>query len=78
VCRLREHHLITRVPHTHRYQVTDTGLHHALFLTRAHDRLLRTGLAHLTDPQPTPLRTTANRNYQTALDTLAQQSGLAA
>jgi hypothetical protein len=75
--RLREHQLITRVPHTHRYHVTDTGLHHALFLTRAHDRLLRTGLAHLTDPQPTPLRT-ASRNYQTALDTLTQQSGLAA
>jgi len=50
--RLRAHGLITRTPHTHRYQVTDTGLHHALFLTRAHDRLLRTGLAQLTDPNP--------------------------
>jgi hypothetical protein len=75
--RLREHHLITRIPHTHRYHVTDTGLHHALFLTRAHDRLLRTGLAQLADPQPTLLRT-ASRAYQTALDTLTQQSGLAA
>jgi hypothetical protein len=75
--RLREHGLITRVPHTHRYQVTDTGLHNALFLTRAHDRLLRTGLAQLTEPGPAPLRT-ANRNYQTAIDNLTRQSGLAA
>ena len=75
--RLREHGLITRVHRTHRYQVTDTGLHHALFLTRAHDQLLRTGLAELADPTPTPLRT-ASRNYQTALDTLTRESGLAA
>ena len=38
--RLRIHELIARVLGTHRYRVTDTGLHHALFLTRAHDRLL--------------------------------------
>jgi hypothetical protein len=56
--------------------VTDTGLKHALFLTRAHDRLLRTGLAQLADPQPTPLRT-ANHNYQVAIDHLTEQSGLA-
>jgi hypothetical protein len=74
--RLREHQLITRVPHTHRYQVTDTGLKHALFLTRAHDRLLRTGLAQLADPQPTPLRT-ASHHYQVAIDHLTEQSGLA-
>jgi hypothetical protein len=75
--RLRAHGLITRLPHTHRYHVTDTGLHHALFLTRAHDRLLRTGLAQLTDPEPGPLLT-ASRRYQTAIDKLAQESGLAA
>lgn len=75
--RLRKHGLIDRVPHTHRYRVTDTGLHHALFLTRAHDRLLRTGLAHLNELTPGPLHT-ASRNYQTALDTLTRDSGLAA
>jgi hypothetical protein len=75
--RLRAHGLITRLPGTHRYQVTDTGLHHALFLTRVHDRLLRTGLAELTEPRPTPLRT-ASHAYQTALDTLTRESGLAA
>jgi hypothetical protein len=41
--RLRLHGLIARIPHSHRYHVTDTGLRTALFLTRAHNRLLRTG-----------------------------------
>jgi hypothetical protein len=75
--RLRAHGLITRVPHSHRYRLTDTGLEQALFLTRAHDRLLRTGLAQLADAQPSPLQT-ASRAYQRAIDTLAQESGLAA
>jgi hypothetical protein len=66
--RLRVHGLITRIRGTHRYQVTDAGLHHALFLTRLHDRFLRTGLAELADPDPpTPLRA-ASRAYQNALD----------
>lgn len=75
--RLRTHGLIIRLPHTNRYHVTDTGLHHALFLTRARDRLLRTGLAELTDPQPGPLQA-ASRAYQKAIDNLAERSGLAA
>src|SRR6516162_10065033 len=48
--RLRQHGLIARVPHTFRYQVTDAGIAHALFLTRLHDRFLRTGLANLASP----------------------------
>jgi hypothetical protein len=75
--RLREHGLIQRIPHTHRYQVTDTGLRHAMFLTRLHDRLLRDGLADLHDPARTPLRN-ADRLYQTALDDLIQRAGIAA
>jgi conjugative relaxase-like TrwC/TraI family protein len=43
-----------RFPHTHHYQVTSTGLRHALFLTRVHDRILQTGLAELTGPNPAP------------------------
>ena len=54
--RLREHGLIERIPHTHRYQVTSTGLRHAMFLTRVHDRILQKGLAELTGPDPAPLR----------------------
>jgi hypothetical protein len=78
--RLRGHGLIIRVPGSHRYHVTDTGLHHAMLLTHIHTRLLQPGLAALTDPDPplpTPLRT-ATRNYQRALNQLTQQAGFAA
>ncbi|MBA3800467.1 MAG: hypothetical protein H0X18_15510 [Geodermatophilaceae bacterium] len=75
--RLRAHGLIVRRPHSNRYQVTDTGLQRALFLTRAHDRLLRTGMAELAEPKPHPLQT-ASRAYQRALDRLMEESGLAA
>ena len=78
--RLRLHGLIQRIPHSHRYQVTDAGLHHALFLTRLHERLIRTGTAQLTDPDPpipTALRTAAHA-YHKAVDSLTRQAGLAA
>ena len=78
--RLRLHGLIERIPRTHRYQITDTGLRDALFLTRVHDRVIRTGAAQLTDPDPpTPSRLrTAERTYRNALDHLTRQAGLAA
>jgi hypothetical protein len=72
--------LVERIPKTHRYRVTDTGLHHAMFLTRVHNRLIRTGTAQLADPNPpapTPLHA-AVRAYDTALDQLTRQAGLAA
>jgi len=50
--RLRTHGLITRIPGTHRYRITDTAGHHAMLLTHIHTRLLHPGLAHLTDPDP--------------------------
>ena len=76
--RLRHHGLIEREPGTHRYRVTDIGLADALFLTRVHDRLLRTGLAQSTDPKtPSRLRT-ATRAYQAALQDLSARAGLAA
>lgn len=78
--RLRLHGLIQRVPGTFRYQVTGTGQRSAQFLTRVHDRLLRTGLAEVTDPDPpapAALRA-ADRAYQTAIDDLTRQAGLAA
>ena len=43
--RLRLHGLIERVPGTHRYRVTTRGLRIALFFTRVHARLFRSGLA---------------------------------
>jgi hypothetical protein len=78
--RLRCHGLIERIPGTFRYQVTDTGLRTARYLTRVHDRLLRAGLAQITDPSPpapSALRA-ADRAYQTAIDDLTRQAGLAA
>jgi hypothetical protein len=76
--RLRAHGLIERLPGTHRYQVTDHGLRHALFLTRAHTRLLRTGLAEIHGPPvPSKLRAAA-RAYEAAITNLTQASGLAA
>jgi hypothetical protein len=48
-----------------------------MFLTRAHDRVLQTGLAQLNDPAPTALRT-AHRAHQAALDDLTQRAGIAA
>jgi len=75
--RLREHGLIERIPHTHRYQVTPAGLRHAMFLTRVHDRILRAGLAELTGPSPSPLRKAATL-YQAAIDELTQRAGIAA
>ena len=43
--RLRLHGLIERVPKTHRYRLTPTGLRTALFFTRSYGRLLRPGYA---------------------------------
>lgn len=78
--RLRAHGLITRIPRSHRYRLTETGLHHAMLLSHIQTRLLLPGLAQLTDPDPptpSPLRTAA-RTYQRALDQHTQQAGLAA
>jgi hypothetical protein len=76
--RLKTHGLIEKIAHTHRYQVTNHGLHTAMFLTRVHDRLLPTGLAHLGDQSaPSPLRTAATA-YQKAIDNLTNATGLAA
>jgi hypothetical protein len=58
--RLRLHGCIARLPHTHRYQVTDQGLRIALFCTRLQARVLRPGLTAIrpevatTDPALRP------------------------
>jgi hypothetical protein len=77
--RLRMHGLIERVRGTFRYQVTDAGITRALFLTRLHDKFLRTGLAALAAPPGKDRSlTAASRAYTAAIDDLAQQAGLAA
>ena len=56
--RLRLHGLIERIPHTHRYRLTERGIQIGAFWTRTYNRLLRPGLAELSDPagEPPPLR----------------------
>jgi len=76
--RLRSHGLIARVPHSHRYRVTDTGLATAMLLTRVHDRFLPTALAYQATPDNSNRLQAAASTYQRALDTLAAQNGLAA
>ena len=46
--RLRLHGLITRIPGTHRYHLTNFGLRAALFSTRSYARVIRPGLAIVT------------------------------
>ena len=56
--RLRLHGLIERIPHTHRYAVTDLGVRVALFYHRVFVRVLRPALSHALDPSaasPSPL-----------------------
>lgn len=75
--RLRARGFITRIPHTHRYTITDHGLHTAMFLSAVHDRFLSTGLAQLADPTSPPLRQ-ASHAYQQAFENLRNTTGLAA
>ncbi len=76
--RLRTHQLIERIPGTHRYRVTDPGLHTAMFLTRLHDRVLPAGLAHLAAAAPPGKLRHAATAYQAAIDDLIRDAGLAA
>ena len=74
--RLKTRGLIARIPHSHRYTVTDHGLHTARFLTCVHDRFLPTGLAHLADHILTPPLRAASRDYNDALETITRTTGL--
>jgi hypothetical protein len=76
--RLRSHGLIERLPRTHRYRVTDLGLHTAMLLTRIHNRVLPTGLAQIMDTTTPGKLHHAAAAYQNAIDDLTRQAGLAA
>jgi len=76
--RLRLHGLIERIPHTHRYTVTDFGLNAAVVLHRAHARFTAMALADLTTINPTHPDDRLRRaiaNLDRELDRIAKQSG---
>ena len=78
--RLRLHGLIERIPKSHRYDVTPTGLRIALFFTRTYARLLRPKLAQIMPealPIASPLRAAFDR-LTTAIDTCCNEERLAA
>jgi hypothetical protein len=78
--RLRMHGLIERIPDTHRYRLTSTGLRTALFCSRLYNRALRPGFAAI-DPKPLrpelPIAKTI-RAAETALDQWYRDVKLAA
>src|SRR5262245_3338735 len=68
--RLRLHGLIVRRPGSHRYEVTSRGLRIALFFTRSYARVLRPGLAELSEMPTLPdsqLRRAADQ-FEAAMD----------
>jgi hypothetical protein len=78
--RLRLHGLIERVPGTFRYEVSDFGLRSALFLTRAHQRVVVSALADAAGPDP-PVPSQLRRRLdalRSEIDNLAARSRLAA
>jgi hypothetical protein len=78
--RLRLHGLIERIPKTHRYQNTAQGLKVAMFFSRTYTRLLRPGLAEISDPLApagSTLRTAFER-LQSAIDQRCEKLKLAA
>jgi len=77
--RLRLHGLIERLPHSHRYRVTDLGQRIALFFTKVHSRILRPGLSQLFDgcpKAPNQPIATAMRRLDQALADLFEQAKL--
>ncbi|MBL7494207.1 hypothetical protein I6A60_00695 [Frankia sp. AgB1.9] len=76
--RLRLHGIIERIPGSHRYQVTLHGRRHAMFLTRLHHRVITTGLDDLARTDDPPALRQAADTYDSALDRLLRQAGLAA
>jgi hypothetical protein len=53
--RLRRKQILTRIPNTHRYQLTSTGRAVAVFFTKAYGRILGPGLAALDPRLPSDL-----------------------
>ena len=79
--RLRLHGVITKIPGTHRYEVTDEGIRICLFLTKVHSRIIRPGFSQLLDGCPKATnRPIANamRQLDRSVDQLINEAKLAA
>ena len=69
--RLRLKGLISRIPHSYRYNLTTYGCQVALLLSKLHNRVFRPALAALDPQQPLPLPLkTALDQVDSALDEL--------
>ena len=78
--RLRLHGMIERIPHTHRYRLTDFGLRAALFFTRTYDHLLRPGLGTVM-PHLSKIDSSLRRSFDSVsreLNRWIQETGIAA
>src|ERR1700685_2624764 len=78
--RLRLRGIIQRIPHSHRYQLSASGLRIALFFSRTYARLLRQKLAEIMStapPIPTPLRAAFDR-LNSEIDSCCEERRLAA
>ncbi len=67
-----------RQPGSHRYEVTQRGLSIALFFTRSYARILRPGLAELSETMTlpdTPLRRAADQ-FEAAMDAYVARAKL--
>ena len=67
--RLRLHGLIERLPHSHRYRITEHGLRTAMFYSRVYNRILRPGLAMLS-PAATDCDSPTRRRFSAMNDTI--------
>jgi hypothetical protein len=78
--RLRLHGLIERIPHTHRYQLTEHGLKTAMFYSRLYNRVLRPGIS-LLNPTDTHSGNVLHRRFSAmndAINTFCDQARFAA
>jgi hypothetical protein len=78
--RLRLHGLIERIPHTHRYRLTEHGLKTAMFYSRLYNRVLRPGMSLLnpTDAQPSNALHRRFSAMNEAINTFCDQAKFAA
>lgn len=76
--RLRLHGLIERIPQTHRYRVTETGLRTALFCVRLYARALRPALAWDGAPPTSRAGHAAYQRLEAAMDAYLKEVHLAA